>query len=108
MLGVATSVPSASGTRASGACARLMNSRCSHDDWKPKRQCGQVLSEMQNEPTTNCPGFTVLTALPTSTTTPQYSWPMCIGSLTGWSPRYGQRSEPQTQEAESLMMASVG
>ena len=29
---VATSVPSASGTRASGACAPLMNSRCWHDD----------------------------------------------------------------------------
>ena len=41
-----TSVPSASGTRASGACAPVMNSRCSHDDWKPCRQCGQVLSEM--------------------------------------------------------------
>ncbi|MGJ3629332.1 hypothetical protein AB5I41_25225 [Sphingomonas sp. MMS24-JH45] len=41
-----------------------MNSICSHDDWKPKRQWGQVLSEMQNEPTTKSPGFTVLTSSP--------------------------------------------
>src|ERR1700678_2167491 len=70
---VATSVPSASGTRASGACAPDMNSRCTHDDWNPNRQCGQVLSEMQNEPTTNWPGRTLLTALPTCSTMPQYS-----------------------------------
>jgi hypothetical protein len=31
--GVGTSVPSASGTRSTGACARVMNSRCTHDDW---------------------------------------------------------------------------
>ena len=31
--GVGTSVPSASGTRSTGACARAMNSRCTHDDW---------------------------------------------------------------------------
>ena len=31
--GVATRVPSASGTRKRGACAPLMNSRCTHDDW---------------------------------------------------------------------------
>ncbi len=80
---VATSVPSASGTRARGACAPLMNSRCTHDDWKPRRQCGQVLSEMQNEPMTNCPGLTDVTALPTSSTTPQYSWPIAIGCSTG-------------------------
>ena len=105
---VATSVPSASGTRASGACAPVMNSRCSHDDWKPKRQCGQVLSEMQNEPTTNWPGLTVVTALPTSSTTPQYSCPIAIGDLISFSPRKGHRSDPQMQVADSRMMASVG
>ena len=31
--GVGTSVPSASGTRSTGACARVMNSRWTHDDW---------------------------------------------------------------------------
>jgi len=64
-----------------------MNSICSHDEWKPYAQCGQVLSDMQNEPTTNWPGFTVRTAEPTSTTTPQYSWPMCCGPLLSLRPR---------------------
>ena len=32
-------------------------------------------------------GRTVLTSLPTSTTMPQYSWPMCIGPSIGCSPR---------------------
>ena len=31
--GVGTSVPSANGTRSTGACARVMNSRWTHDDW---------------------------------------------------------------------------
>ena len=63
---------------------------------------------MQNEPTTNWPGLTVLTALPTSSTTPQYSWPIAIGWVTGFSPRNGHRSDPQMQDAESRMTASVG
>ena len=77
-----------------------MNSRCSHDDWKPKRQCGQVLSERQKEPTTNWPGRTVLTALPTSSTMPQYSWPIAMGAVNVFRPRNGQRSEPQMQDAD--------
>lgn len=105
---VATSVPSASGTRASGAWAPVMNSICSHEDWKPNRQCGQVLSERQKEPTTNWPGRTKMTALPTSSTIPQYSWPMALGPSSSLRPRNGQRSEPQMQEADSRMMASVG
>jgi hypothetical protein len=70
---VATSVPSASGTRACDACAPVMNSRCTQDDWKPKRQCGQVLSDRQNDPTMNWPGLIERTAAPTSSTIPQYS-----------------------------------
>ena len=31
--GVGTRVPSARGTRSTGACARVMNSRWTHDDW---------------------------------------------------------------------------
>jgi hypothetical protein len=31
--GVGTSGPSASDTRSAGACARWMNSRCTHYDW---------------------------------------------------------------------------
>ena len=63
---------------------------------------------MQNEPTTNWPGLTVVTALPTSSTTPQYSCPIAIGDVTSFSPRKGHRSDPQTQVADSRMMASVG
>src|SRR3954453_9928432 len=68
--GVATSVPSACGTRRNGACALVMNSRCTHDDWYPYWQCGQVLSDVANEPITNCPALTDLTELPTSSTKP--------------------------------------
>src|SRR6478609_7862407 len=85
-----------------------MNPRFSQEDWKPNLQWGQVLSDRQKEPTTNWPGLTVFTALPTSTTAPQYSWPMASGAVTSLAPRNGQRSEPQMQLADSFMMASVG
>jgi hypothetical protein len=81
--GVATSVPSASGTRNTGACAVATNSRCSQDDGYPNLQLGQVLSDAKNEPMTNWPGFTDLTALPTSSTMPQYSCPIGVGWATG-------------------------
>ena len=48
------------------------------------------------------------TSLPTSSTMPQYSWPIGVGPSIGSMPRYGQRSDPHTQAAEVLMMASVG
>src|SRR5436309_3041470 len=51
--GVATKVPSASGTRSTGACAPPTSSRCWQDDWYPIWQLGQVLSEAKNEPMTN-------------------------------------------------------
>ena len=63
---------------------------------------------MQNEPTTNWPGLTVATALPTSSTTPQYSCPIAIGAVTWFGPRKGQRSDPRMHDAESRMTASVG
>src|SRR6266481_5718986 len=106
--GVATKVPSASGTRSTGACAPPTSSRCWQDDWYPISQLGQVLSEAKNEPMTNWPGLTDLTALPTSSTMPQYSWPIGVGWAIGWIPRYGHRSDPHTHVAEILMMASVG
>jgi hypothetical protein len=37
-----------------------------------------VLSEAQKEPTTNWPGRSVFTSLPTSSTMPQYSWPIGV------------------------------
>src|SRR5437588_13126543 len=67
-LGVATSVPSASGTRNTGDCAPPTDSRCMQDDWYPNWQFGQVLSEAKNEPTTNWPGLMCLTSPPTSPT----------------------------------------
>ena len=48
---------------------------------------GQVLSELANEPTTNWPGLMCLTALPTSSTMPQYSWPIGVGPVIGAMPR---------------------
>ena len=63
---------------------------------------------MANEPMTNCPGLTDRTAPPTSSTMPQYSCPIGVGPLMGWSPRYGQRSDPHTQVAAMRMTASVG
>src|SRR5260221_13821851 len=78
--GVATRVPSASGTRRNGAWAPPTNSFCWQDVWYPAWQCGQVLSEAKNEPMTNWLGLTDLTALPTSSTMPQYSWPIGVGT----------------------------
>ncbi len=63
---------------------------------------------MANEPTTNCPGLTDRTALPTSSTTPQYSCPIGVGPSIGCSPRYGHRSDPHTHVSEIRRMASVG
>src|SRR5437879_3970852 len=77
--GVATKVPSASGTRRKGACAPPTSSRCWQDDWYPIWQLGQVLSDAKNEPMTNWPGLIDLTARPTSSTMPQYSCPLgCV------------------------------
>jgi hypothetical protein len=69
---------------------------------------GQVLSEAKNEPTTKWPVLIERTSLPTSSTMPQYSWPKGVGAGTGWSPRYGHRSDPQTHAAAIRMTASVG
>src|SRR5438445_3229998 len=69
---------------------------------------GQVLSEAKNEPITNWPGLTEVTALPTSSTMPQYSCPIGVGCGTASMPRYGHRSDPHTHVAEILRMASVG
>src|SRR5437870_4125738 len=48
------------------------------------------------------------TSLPTSSTVPQYSWPIGVGSVTRSAPRYGHRSDPHTHVAEIRMMASAG
>src|SRR5437899_7412163 len=106
--GVATSVPLASGMRTKGACASPTNSLCWHDDWYPIWQLGQLLSDAKNEPITNWPGLIEVTALPTSSTMPQYSCPILVGCVSPMMPRQGQRTDPQSQIADSLMMALVG
>ena len=65
-------------------------------------------SDAKKEPMTNCPFFTRVTSLPTSSTTPQYSCPIGVGCVMGLAPRYGQRSEPHTHAAAIRMTASVG
>src|SRR4051795_8528989 len=67
----------------------------------------QVLSEAKNDPTTNCPRLIDFTAAPTSSTIPQYSWPIGVGPLGVSMPRYGHKSEPHTQVAESFKITSV-
>src|SRR5438128_759651 len=57
---------------------------------------------------TNWPGLTDLTALPTSSTYPQYSCPIGVGSVTWLIPRYGHRSDPQMHVAGNRRTASVG
>src|SRR3954447_1798952 len=39
---------------------------------------------------------------------PAYSWPIAAGHWRSSTPRYGHRSEPHTQAAETRMIASVG
>jgi hypothetical protein len=46
-----------------------------------------VLSEAKKDPTTNWPGLIVVTWLPTSSTMPQYSWPIGVGWETALMPR---------------------
>ena len=54
-----------------------MGSACRQAVWKPLRQLGHVPSEAKKLPMTNWPGRIVATSLPTSSTIPTYSWPMC-------------------------------
>src|SRR5205814_5985056 len=91
-----------------GACAPPTNSLCWHEEWYPMWQCGQVLSEAKKEPITNWPGLIDVTALPTCSTVPQYSCPIGVGSVVGFRPRYGHKSDPHTQLAATRIMASLG
>jgi len=108
--GVATRVPSASGTRRSSDWAPVAAPgwRCTQWLWYPARQISQVLSEAKKDPTTKSPTLMSRTADPTSSTTPTYSWPIGVGRVTASAPRQGHRSEPQMQEAVTRRIASVG
>src|SRR5439155_6670491 len=72
------------------------------------RQCGRVLSDAKNDPITNCPAVIDLAARPTFSTMLQYSCPIGVGASVALTPRYGHRSDPQMQVADSLMTGSVG
>ena len=72
------------------------------------RQCGQLLSQVQNGTTTKSPGANARTSSPTSTITPTISCPIVEPGLISLAPRYGHRSDPQMQPAVILMTASVG
>jgi hypothetical protein len=74
----------------------------------PLRQCRQVWSLIAKGATTKSPGRMVRTSDPTSSTTPAISCPMRRGRRVGLIPRYGHRSEPQTQVAVVRTTASVG
>jgi hypothetical protein len=83
MPGVGTSVPSASGTRSTGACAVLM---------KLAVQARRLIAVLAvwtrvvgsgERADHELPRLTDLTALPTSSTMPQYSCPIGVGPLTG-------------------------
>ena len=52
-----------------------------------ERNGAWVLSEAKKEPMTNWPGLTEMTALPTSSTIPQYSCPIGDGSGNELMPR---------------------
>src|SRR2546430_14506523 len=59
--GVATKVPSASGTRSTGACAPPTSSRCWQDEWYPIWQLGKGLSGEEYETLAELTGLIDLT-----------------------------------------------
>ena len=63
---------------------------------------------MANEPMTNCPGLTDFTALPTSSTMPQYSCPIGVGPVDRLQPPIRPQVRPAHAGAAMRMMASVG
>jgi len=67
------------------------------------RQISQVLSLAKKLPTTNCPGFTVRTSLPTSSTMPTYSWPSAL-SLDGFDASVGPQVRTAHAGGRHLMM----
>ena len=104
-----TSEPSAWVTRASSPWPLVVKPRLMHADCCPARQCTHVPSQWSNGTMTMSPTRKSRTSAPTSTISPTHSWPMVApGIVTGASPRYRQRSEPQTHPAMTRTTASVG
>ena len=74
----------------------------------PLRHCGHSPQLTTNGAITKSPTVRLVTSSPTLSTTPMNSWPMAAGRRVGLTPRYGHRSEPQTQDAVTLTTTSVG
>ena len=114
--GTTTRVPSASGARTRSPWPPSANAPFRsllphglpfrHEVLTPLRQFTHVLSEMWNGAITKSPTAILTTSSPTASTTPTNSWPMRRGARVGVMPRYGQRSEPQTQALTTLTIAS--
>jgi hypothetical protein len=70
-----------------------MGSRCTHDSGsRPGRWAGVVGGEERADD--ELAGLDVLTALPTSSTMPQYSWPIGVGWSIGSMPAVGPQVRP--------------
>ena len=74
----------------------------------PSRHCGHAPQLTTNGAITKSPTARSLTSSPTLSTVPMNSCPIADGLWVGLTPRYGHRSEPQTQEAVTFTMTSVG
>jgi hypothetical protein len=74
---------------------------------RPRSQLAQKPQPMLKGRTTLSPFLMLSTALPTSTTSPRFSWPRILPFSTSVRPSYMWRSEPQMFVVVSLMMTSV-
>ena len=103
---VATSVPSAIGTRSNGACAPVIHSR-----WARRVIPGATVragvvrgGERSDHELTAFDGRDA----PANLLNDAASWPMGAGPLAGFRPRYGHRSDPQMHVTDMRIIASVG
>ena len=114
---VATRVPSAMGTRTHSpwppSTGRPYSSLpphqapCSHEVCIPLRQWMHVPSLIAKGAMTKSPRRMDRTSEPASSTMPTNSCPIRVAGFVGVMPRYGHRSEPQTQEATTRTSTSV-
>lgn len=78
------------------------------NDVQPCRQLRHVPHAMLNGTLTRSPTLIRVTAGPTSSTTPMFSWPRTLPSSTLVRPSYMCRSEPQMFVVVIRTTASVG
>ena len=74
----------------------------------PLRHWGQAPQLTTNGAITRSPTARPVIPAPMLSTVPMNSWPIAVGLRVGFTPRYGHRSEPQTQEAVTFTTTSVG